>query len=557
MPEWIRFISPREALIARQLSEVIPLIERVEQEAAAGRWCCGFIAYEAAPAFDAALETRAADGPLAWFGIFDAWSPAEAPSGEADALELAPSRDAAGYAARIDAIKNAIARGETYQVNFTFPLAGGDPAAPAARFAELIRAQQCRYGALIETPDFAVLSASPELFFLQDGDRIVCKPMKGTARRGRWEEEDQQIAARLAASPKERAENVMIVDMMRNDLGRIARPGSVRVERLFDVERLPTVWQMTSTVAAETGCGLTDVFRALFPCASVTGAPKVQTMRIIRALEMSPRGIYTGAVGFAGPRRRARFNVAIRTLWRTPDGRVAYGVGSGVVWDSRADREYAECLAKARVLGSTPRFDLFTTLRWQPGVGCALWARHAARLQRAADYFGRPFDAESARRALESAAAGFPPGPRRVRLRVSESGAYRVDDASAPADVPARIALAAEPLAVDSPFVFHKTTHRAFYDAARAARPDADDVLLWNADGEITETTFANVAFLRDGNWVTPPIACGLLGGVMREELLARGEWREGVIRRADARVGEPIQLANALRGRWSAVLVG
>jgi para-aminobenzoate synthetase/4-amino-4-deoxychorismate lyase len=228
-----------------------------------------------------------------------------------------------------------------------------------------------------------------------------------------------------------------------------------------------------------------------------------------------------------------------------------------VVWDSDAAREYAECLAKAEVLlAESPEFELITALRWEPGVGCALWERHALRLQRAAEYFGRPFDPDAARRALEAAAAGFPPGPRRVRLRVSESGACAVEDAPAPTDAPARIAVAARPMDVDTPFVFHKTTHRDFYDAARASRPDADDVLLWNPRGEITETTIANAAFYRDGRWVTPPIACGLLGGVMREELLARGEWIEGPIPKSDVRSGETIELANAVRGRWTARIV-
>lgn len=557
MPEWVAFEQPRAVLAARSLSEVVPLLRRAERDANEGRWCAGFVCYEAAPAFDSALETRPPDAlPLAWFAVFDSWRAAEPAPAHTPPLQLHPALDEAGYTERIDHIKACIARGETYQVNFTFPLTGLDAAAPEARFARMMRTQRCRYGALIETPDFCICSASPELFFDRTRERVTCRPMKGTARRGRWAEEDADIAARLAASPKERAENIMIVDMMRNDLGRIARPGSIRVERLFEVERLPTVWQMTSTVAAETGAGLAEIFGALFPCASVTGAPKVQTMRIIRAIESRPRGVYTGAIGIVAPGRRARFSVAIRTLVRTADGAARYDVGSGVVWDSEPGREYAECLAKARVLDEESDFDLISALRWEPGLGCALWPRHAARLRRSAEHFGRAFDATRAREALEAASQRFPPGPRRVRLRVDAQGTVAIEDAPMPDSNPTRIALAAEPLDIDSPFVFHKTTRRAFYDTARAARPDVDDVLLWNPAGEITETTLANVALCRGGRWVTPPVRCGLLGGVMREELLARGEWVEGIIRRDDVAPGETIELANAVRGRWHATIV-
>ncbi len=556
MPEWTAFEQPREVLAASDLRDVAPLIRRVEREADAGCWCVGFVCYEAAAAFDAALETHPPDGlPLAWFAVFDTWRTAELVPADTPSLQLEPSLDEVAYAKRIAHIKTCIARGKTYQVNLTFPLRGSDDATPAARFARLMRAQRCRYGALLETPAFSICSASPELFFHREGERVTCRPMKGTARRGRWAEEDAEIAARLAASPKERAENIMIVDMMRNDLGRIARPGSVRVDHLFEVERLPTVWQMTSTVSAETNAGLAEIFGALFPCASVTGAPKVQTMRIIRAIEDGPRGVYTGAIGIVAPNRRARFSVAIRTLVRTTAGATRYDVGSGVVWDSEPAREYAECLAKARVLDEEADFELISTLRWEPGIGCALWPRHVARLRRSAEHFGRSFDATHAQEALDAASRRFPPGPRRVRVRVNASGAIAIDDAPLPDSNPTRIALAAAPLDIDSPFVFHKTTRRVFYDAARAARPDADDVLLWNAAGEITETTMANVAFRRGDRWVTPPVRCGLLGGVMREELLARGEWVEGVIRREEATPGEPIELANAVRGRWRAIV--
>ncbi len=560
-PPWIGFSGRPTLLEATRHADVLPLLREVERATGRGRWAAGFVSYEAAPAFDPALAAHPPGAlPLAWFALFDSWEPA-APPGPAEpaAPELAPALPAPGYAERIARIKDCIARGETYQVNFTFPLRGVDPAPPFGRFAALFAAQRSRYSAFIETDNFSAASVSPELFFSRAGDRLTCRPMKGTAARGRWTEEDADAAERLRASTKDRAENVMIVDMMRNDLGRIARPGTVVTRRLFDVERLPTVWQMTSTVEAESGAGLPEIFQALFPCASVTGAPKVRTMRIIRELEPEPRGLYTGAVGQAGPDRRAQFNVAIRTLVRqAASGETRYGIGSGVVWDSDPDREYEECLAKARVLAPIPAFRLFTTLRWTREAGARLWERHVERLARSAEYHDFPFERAAAEEALRAAAAAFPGGARRVRILLAPDGGIAVEhsplDAMPPA--PRRIAPASAPVAAGDRFLFHKTTRRGVYEAARAARPDAEDVLLWNDAGEITETTIANVAVLRAGRWTTPPIRCGLLPGVMREELLADGSWIEGPVRRDELPAGSELQLANALRGVWGARLV-
>lgn len=560
LPSWIAFEQPLALLEARSLSEVQAVVREVEAAAAQGRWAVGFLTYEAAPAFDPALCAHAPDDlPLAWFALFDQWRPASLPTDSAPPLALAPSLDAQTYERLIDRIKQLIARGETYQVNLTFPLLGSDRATPKARFSALYRAQQCRYAVYIETPAFALCSASPELFFRRTGNRITCQPMKGTARRGRWRNEDEAIAERLRASAKDRAENVMIVDMMRNDLGRIARCGTVTTSRLFEVERLPTVWQMTSTVEAESDAGLLDLFAALFPCASVTGAPKVQTMRIIRELERGPRGLYTGAIGLVGPGSRAQFNVAIRTLALNRETGIArYGVGSGVVWDSDAAQEYAECLAKALVLKPSDPFELITTMRWEPGIGFTLGHRHVQRLAQAAEYFGYPFDAKRVERCVENAVAHFPPAPQRVRIAVDAAGGVTIDPAPLPpAETnPTRIALAPTHFETHSPHIFHKTTRRESYARARALRPDAEDVILWNDRGEITETTIANLAVRMGGHWITPPVASGLLAGVMREELLARGDWKEGVIPRDDIQPGIEVRLCNALRGVWSARVV-
>ncbi|MCZ7591407.1 MAG: aminodeoxychorismate synthase component I [Kiritimatiellae bacterium] len=473
-------------------------------------------------------------------------------------LPLAPSLNEARYTANIAKIKERIARGETYQVNYTFPLSGRDGVHPMDRFAALHHAQRSRYSALIETPDFAICSASPELFFRLTGNRIVCQPMKGTAPRGRWAAEDDAFAEQLQNSKKDRAENVMIVDMMRNDLGRIAPAGSVVTTRLFDVEQLPTVWQMTSTVEADTSASLDEMFGALFPCSSITGAPKIQTMRIIRELENDPRGIYTGAIGIVGPNRRAQFSVAIRTLTVNKAGQnVTYNVGSGVIWDSDAEKEYAECLAKSLVLEAGEPFSIFSTLRWESDKGCELWPRHVARLERAARRFGYPFSSEQLQHHFDETAQAFPPDAQRVRIGIHADGRIEIEHQPLPNTNPTRVAIATTPINTTSPFLFHKTTRRSSYEQARAARPDADDVLLWNEAGEITESTIANVAIQAEGHWVTAPIECGLLPGVMRGELLDRGEWIEGRIHRTAIAPGTPIQLANALRGKWVAELIG
>ncbi len=365
---WLVCRAPRGAVVARTSAEVPDLLREVAAQTARGQVAAGFVAYEAAPAFDAALTVRTpraggsapvvppAHPPVAWFGFYDtALLSARPPVARRAAVWSAgpwlPSLSAGAHAAAVARVKEHIAAGDTYQVNLTFRLRSRLRGDPWAYFLALQRRQRSGCSAFVDTGEDVVVSASPELFFRLDGERIVTRPMKGTSERGRDAAHDRRLAARLRASAKECAENVMIVDMMRNDLGRIARLGSVVVERLLAVERYPTVLQMTSTVAARTGASLPDLFAALFPCASVTGAPKASTMGIIADLESTPRGVYTGAVGCVLPGRRAQFNVAIRTVHVTAaTGAAEYGVGGGIVWDSTAEAEYAECLAKAALL---------------------------------------------------------------------------------------------------------------------------------------------------------------------------------------------------------------
>ncbi|MCS6845067.1 MAG: aminodeoxychorismate synthase component I [Caldilineales bacterium] len=582
---WLRFRRPVAVLAAQDLSEVLPALRQAEEMAEAqGLYAVGFISYEAAPAFDPALRVQTGSPtPLAWFGLFrppsvlflgngdfgrfaaprsgDDLSPGIPAGDPAAAFALGPwqpAMAAEAHAAAIAQIKEHIAAGDTYQVNFTFPLTASFRGEPWALFLRLAEAQRAAYAAYVDTGRFAVCSASPELFFrLQDG-LVTARPMKGTARRGRTLAEDEAHAAALAASEKNRAENVMIVDMVRNDLGRIAAWGSVQVPRLFEVERYPTLWQMTSTVTARVATSRLEVLRSLFPCASITGAPKVRTMEIIRRLEPAPRGVYTGAVGFMAPGGFAQFNVAIRTV--VVDrlaGRATYGVGSGIVWDSEASAEYAECLLKAQVLTAPrPTFDLLETLRWTPPEGYFLLERHLQRLADSAVYFGVPLDLAEVRHALASAVRGADE-PLRVRLLVDLRGCPRVETAPLPSTglEPVRLGLARQPVDPEDVFLYHKTTRRGVYEAARRSRPDCDDVLLWNPRREVTESTVANVAVRLNGQLVTPPVSSGLLAGTLRAELLACGRLIERVINLDDLGRCQGVYLFNSVRGWRRAVI--
>ncbi|HVS02089.1 MAG TPA: chorismate-binding protein, partial [Thermoanaerobaculia bacterium] len=560
---WLLFSAPAAELWARCPAEVPALLAEVEEAAAAGLWAVGFVAYEAAPGFDAALRVRPPGGaPLAGFALFSpphrarrlpAGGGARRGSRGGEHPWLA-SDDSRSHAAAVARIRGAIACGDTYQVNYTFRLGSRFPGDPWGLFRRLMGEEPPPHAGYLELGPLALCCASPELFFRLDGERLVSRPMKGTAPRGRWPAEDAARGRALLASPKERAENLMIVDMARHDLGRVARPGSVTVEALFALERYPTVWQLTSTVAARTAAPLGEVFRALFPAASITGAPKAAAMRLIAALEGAPRGVYTGAFGWVGPGRRASFAVAIRTA--TVDrrrGRAEYGTGGGVVWDSEPAAEHAESLLKAQVLLSPPRrrWELLETMLWRPRRGIWLRRCHLERLRASAAYFGFALEEGAVRRALARAVADLPPRRHRLRLRLARSGRLRVEAAALPRRRRARwrVALAAKPVDPGDPMLFHKTTERRRYDAARSGAPGADDVLLWNPRGELTESTVANLVVRRQGELVTPPLDCGLLPGTLRAHLLARGAVREAVVRVEELPRLDALWLVSSLRG--------
>jgi len=559
---WWAFERVHTTIQAQSATEVLSVLEAAEESTKKGGWAVGFCCYEAAEAFDPALVTKEATQlPLAWFALCDPprslATSGLPPANVFSVGGLRPTVPPADHAAGVEQIQRWIALGDTYQVNYTHALEGSLEGDAWSLFLALQRGQRSAFGAWLDIGNHVVCSASPELFFELEGDRLVTRPMKGTAPRGRTTAEDRAQSEALAQSAKDRAENVMIVDMIRNDLGRVARPGSVRTTRLLDIERYETVFQMTSTIEASTEASVPEIFSALFPCASITGAPKVRTMQLIRELETGPRGLYTGAIGYLAPDRRARFSVAIRTATVARQTRALhYGTGGGVVWDSDADAERAECEAKARIL-TTPRpdFELLETLLWLPDRGYTLLDRHLERLADSAAYFDFSVAPEALQGRLDAAARSWNEA-QRVRLTVDRAGTASVEASPVTAPPqPTRLALAQAPVDSTDPFLFHKTTHRATYERAFNDHPDADDVLLWNERRELTESTIANVVLEIDGYRLTPPVECGLLAGTLRAELLAVGEIRERTLTLDDLELASAIYLINSVRGWLPAAL--
>jgi len=562
------YSGPVEIVTAYSHDDVLPAMQRVDLLVEAGRHAAGFVAYEAAPGF--APELAAHDPgklPLVWFGIYENGDCARRSGKRAETgpspfshAPFSPGISEDDYHRSVQRIRELIAAGDTYQTNYTFPMTAGFNGDAADWFNELSHAQPTPYGAFIDTGRFKILSVSPELFFELDGERIVTRPMKGTRPRGLWLEQDKQLARELLDSEKERAENLMIVDLLRNDLGRIAKTGTVETETLFDVERYGTVWQMTSTISAQTAAPISSIFTALFPCGSVTGAPKIRTMQIIRELEPFPRGVYCGAIGWIAPGRKARFNVAIRTAVIDDKKQDAsYHIGSGVIWDSTPENEYKECLLKAAVLTRRPQeFQLLESMLYDGGY--FLLEEHMDRLRDSAEYFGFHLDESMVRKGLSDAVSDCKGGPRKVRLLVSRDGIFRIEIENR--DCPnqsgkqtetrptIRAAFATRPVDEKDPFLYHKTTNRAVYIDAKAFRPDCDDVILWNSRGEITEFTTANIVIEKSGRKLTPLINCGLLAGTMRRHLLESGEIEEAIITKEDITTADSIYLINSVR-KW------
>jgi len=556
--EWLSFRHPVATLVGTELSEVRPILREIESATERGLFAAGFISYESAPAFDPAMRVRpASDLPLVWFGLFEKPEVVELPtplapgSGETQ-MTWQPSLTEESYQEAIEAIQQAICRGDTYQINHTFRLQAPFAGEAWQLFLSLVQGQRSRCCAFVDIGRWALCSASPELFFRLEGNALVSRPMKGTAARGRTADEDEQAAAWLQTSPKNRAENVMIVDMVRHDMGRVATPGSVRVAHLWQLEKYPSLFQLTSTVEAETRASLSEILTALFPCASITGAPKIRAMELIADLETLPRGVYTGAIGYAAPGRRARFNVAIRTVQiDRQTGLAQFGTGGGIVAESTAEEEWGEALTKSLVLRSpSPTFQLLETLRWDPVEGYYLLERHLDRLSRSAAYFDFKIDRDRLVNLLQGTSGGFSAETHKVRLLVGADGKAEIE--AQPLVIDDRtwtLALARRPVDRRDRFLFHKTTHREVYDSSKRAFPDHDDVVLWNHEGEVTESTLANLVLQLDGEMITPTLDSGLLPGTLREELLSNGTIREAVVPLEDLSRAEETFLINSVRG--------
>ena len=555
------FFEGLESVIhAHTAREVLPALQQVMQQVERkGLFAAGFVSYEAAPAFDPYLKVRPDDSgfPLLWFGLFSWMQETELPGTVSQAglqgLDWEPSITPREYSRALDRIREHIRTGDTYQVNFTYRLRASCFLDPLDVFSTICRSQDPPYAAFIDTGEFALCSFSPEMFFTLQGQTLRSRPMKGTAARGLENIQDRQAARELKNSEKDRAENVMIVDMVRNDMGRIAHPGSVNVPQLFSVEKYFDVWQMTSLVQCSTSAPLDEIFKALFPPASITGAPKIKTTEIIAELETAPRRIYTGTMGYLAPGRQAQFNVAIRTLLLDKTRSLAeYGIGGGIVWDSRTDMEMSESRIKARVLATPgPGFDLLESLLWEPEQGFPYFRRHLKRLQESAEYFDFPLDLSRVHSELQNLTSTLPQEPHKIRLLVSRSGAVKAQaiklDTKKPgfADLP----LAASPVDPANRFLYHKTTNREIYNQALRARPGYQDVLLYNHHSQITESTIANIALEKNGELLTPPVSCGLLPGVYRSLMLEKGVIRESVLSIKDVLDSPRVFLMNGVRG--------
>jgi len=586
------FVAPLATVSCHELAQVETKLAEVEHALRQGYYLAGFLTYEAGYAFEERLPAVVKVSlPLLWFGIyeqpliydhvqgeftqgkellpqiFEELAAQESEDAPFQLSGLQPSLTAQDYHHALTQIKERIAAGDTYQVNFTFKLKFIWRHSAARLYCRLRHNQRVSYSALVSLRDHALLSLSPELFFRLEDGRLTLKPMKGTAPRGRTPAEDEQQQQWLRQSEKNRAENLMIVDLLRHDAGRLAVTGSVAVPRFFEIERYETVQQATSTITAKLRPGVTvpELLRCLFPSGSITGAPKLRTMQIIHALEREPRGIYTGSIGFFSP-RRAVFNVAIRTVClNTQTGAGEMGIGSGVVWDSESETEYRECLLKARFLSEPPtEFQLIETLRWEPGQGWLFLEAHLTRLQNSAAYFDFHCDRVEIMRRLEAqlVICRREGTTCRVRLTLSRHGEIGISHAPlAPLSLPVTVRFAHTRTNSRNRFLFHKTTQRSLYDREleQATAEGFFDVIFQNEKGEITEGARTNVIIKRHGRYFTPPLECGVLPGIYRAHLLATQTLplSEKVLPVEELRAADEILLCNSVRGVLPAKLSG
>ncbi len=573
--------KPREVFVANRAEDVAGMLEAADHARASGGELAGYIAYEAGLALEQKLAPLAnarsgAIGPLVWLGLFDtperiaaaevpAWLAARA-KGNASIGPLEPQLSPGGYAAAFETLREAISAGDIYQANLTYPLSGSYRGEEIALYSALRSAAGAGYGGMVFDGTHWLLSFSPELFFALQDSQAKVKPMKGTRPRSDDPATDAALAEELATSVKDKAENLMIVDLMRNDLSRVAVPGSVQVDAPFSVESYPTVHQMVSSVRAQLAPekGAMDLVRAIFPCGSITGAPKIRAMELIQDVERDARGAYCGAIGRIGSDGNAAFNVAIRTLRLTPiengQGSAVLGVGSAIVADSDPMEERRECEVKAGFARassadhSAAQFDLIETMAFDPEVGIGMLELHLTRMKNSATALGFEFDRHAARNRIQALCFELEE-PAKLRLLAARSGATALETGPMPAalEIPVDVVALPNPLDPSDWRLAHKTSDRGFYEDALSAANGmgASEAILVRHDGLVTEGSFTNIFVERDGILLTPPVSLGLLPGVLREYLIEKGRAREAELTLDD--LAEGFQLGNAVRGLFAA----
>jgi len=553
-PQWHNFSNPYKSVSTFKVSEVSDCLKIVEEETSKNKWAVGYLTYEAGKAFDDAFMAKESDEiPLLNFSFFHEAELVPTPTPPEMALELnwEQSISKKEYIQNIQKIKSKIKSGDTYQVNYTYFLLSHLYRDPYELFAAMHTKQQCQYSAYLETEDYAICSASPELLFEYDGQTIITKPMKGTRPRTEAVGSDEMIKE-LRTSTKDLAENTMIVDMARNDLSRIAKLKDVD---LYDVETYPTVYQMTSTIKAETKATLSEIFQAIFPAASITGAPKYSTSKIISDLESDPRGIYTGSIGVISPQNKMQFNVAIRTALVNKNTRsLKYGIGGGIVWDSEASAEWKETIDKAKIVESSKDFYLFETVSWNKENGFCLIDYHLKRLKTSASNFGIKFSDNELRQELnksEQQLSSNERDTRCVRIILHKKGTFEVQLKPLVDKNFEKKIVKFDTQATDTKNIYiqNKTSFRAIYERAQKTQPNFFDIILWNQNNEITESTIANIVIKNGASYSTPPESCGLLPGTFRQKLIENKIIDEQIIYKNDLQKADEIFLINSVRG--------
>lgn len=588
---WARFSRPIRIIEAGRVDEVIPALNDISEATSSGMFAAGYISYEASSAFDDANVTRLSppNAPLLWFGIYD--DPPEYLPDDWFMMRDSPENSAVAvafpetptsefsreeYDVAMERVLGYIHEGDVYQANLTFRQRSPSSQSDAfAMFASLMRSHPVPYGACVDTGDRRIVSMSPELFLSKNGVTLTTIPMKGTASRAPDPANDAKIASELSRDEKNRAENLMIVDMARNDLGRICEPGTIKVENLFSVETYASLHQMVSEVSGELtdDFSIAEIFKAMFPAASITGAPKIRAMQIIRELEKSPRGVYTGSVGCVVPNGDFLFNVAIRTISIDPYGS-EMGIGGGIVADSNVGDEWRECLLKSQ-FALRPRgdFELLETMLWsrvdnadseQPAGEIAFFEEHLDRLKRSGDYFGIVVEKVDLRARLADACLKVPESANLAKLRLTVAIDGTPNIKIAPLKRPGwgksllKIAISADSTNSNDVFLHHKTTNRGFYNDRfkRAIELGVDEVLFLNERGEVTEGAISNI-FARKGDvWTTPCLDCGLLPGLFRAKLIRDLRATETVLYERDLLEADELLLCNSVRGTALALLV-